>query len=249
MRSKLWLVVVAVALGGVAAFATFTYLGALQRQAESGSTMTDVLVASRDIPRGVSGNDLMSAGSVSPDKMPLRYVSSGAISSMRGVLDRILAVPVAKGEVLTTARFQYPSEAGLAFSVPKGLLAVTVPVDDARGVAGLVKPGDRVAVVITVGTKSGSGDQTRIVIPGVRVLAVGKSVGTEEVAAAKQGGGIGSGEAKSESARTVTLAVTAADAEKVVFAAESGRLWLALLATTESDAEPTNGQSAGTVLK
>jgi pilus assembly protein CpaB len=251
MRSKLIIVVLAIALGGVAAFAAYSYLSGVQRAAEAGSTMTDVLVATQDIPRGTSANELMSSGAVQLVKMPLRYIASGAISSVTSVADRILAVPVSKGEVLTTARFQYPSEAGLAFNVPKGLVAVTIPVDDSRGVAGLVKPGDRVALLATVATKSGQGDQTRIAIPGARVLAVGRSTGAESPKqTSSQGGGLtGSQNSQPQSANTVTLALSPADAERVVFVAESGRLWLALLPTTESSATPGPGQTAATVLK
>ena len=252
MRSKLIIVVLAIALGGVAAFAAYSYLSGVQRTAEAGSTMTEVLVAAQDIPRGTSANDLMSSGAVQLTKIPLRYIASGAISSVTSVADRILAVPVSKGEVLTTARFQYPSEAGLAFNVPKGFVAVTIPVDDSRGVAGLVKPGDRVALLATVATKGGQGDQTRIAIPGARVLAVGRSTGAESSTqqASTSGGAFGGGQSsQSQSANTVTLALSSADAEKVVFAAESGRFWLALLPTTESAATPGPGQTAATVLR
>jgi len=249
MRSKLLLVVVAVVLGGVAAFAAFAYLNGLQRQAEAGSVMTDVLVAKQDIPRGTDANNLLSSGMVETSKVPLRYVPSGAVSSLRALTDMVLAVPVTKGEVLTTARFQYPSEAGLAFAVPAGFVAVTVPVDDARGVAGLVKAGDRVAVLVTVGAKGGQGDQTRIVLRGARALAVGRSTGSEAPSQASASGGtLGGGSKEAETAKTITLAVSPADAEKLVFATEVGRIWLALLPTTESEAVPGSGQSASTVL-
>jgi len=251
MRSKLIIVVLAIALGGVAAFAAYSYLGGVQRAAEAGSTMTDVLVATQDIPRGTSANELMSSGAVQLVKMPLRYIASGAISSVTSVADRILAVDVSKGEVLTTARFQYPSEAGLAFNVPKGFVAVTIPVDDSRGVAGLVKPGDRVALVVTIATKSGQGDQTRIAIPGARVLAVGRSTGAEptQQASASGGGIVSSQSNQPQSASTVTLGLSSTDAERVVFAVESGRVWLALLPTTESSATPGPGVTAATVLR
>ena len=114
MRSKLVLTVVAIALGGIAAFAAFSYLNALQRQAEAGSVMTEVLVAKQDIPRGADANTLLSLGLVEPTKIPLRYLPGGAVSSLRALTDMVLAVPLTRGEVLTSARFQYPSEAGLA---------------------------------------------------------------------------------------------------------------------------------------
>jgi pilus assembly protein CpaB len=250
MRSKLVLVVIAVVLGGVAAFAAFSYLSTVQRQAEAGSVMTDVLVAKVDIPRGADANGLLSSGMVETTKMPLRYVPSGAVSSLRALTDMVLAVPVTKGEVITTARFQYPSEAGLAFGVPTGFVAVTVPVDDARGVAGLVKAGDRVAVLVTVGTKSGAGDRTRIVLSGAKVLAVGRNTGADATPqSTSSNSALAQQSNEGQAANTLTLAVSPLDAEKLVFAAEAGRVWMALLPTTESGAMPGPGQSASTVLK
>lgn len=251
MRSKILIAVVAIMLGGVAALAAFVYLSGVQRAAEAGSTMTSVLVAVEDIPRGTSANELLSSGAVVAKKMPLRYVPEDAISSVMGVTDQVLAVPLSTGEVLTSARFQYPSQAGLAFNVPAGFVAVTIPVDDARGVAGLVKPGDRVALMITITSRSGAGDQTGYAVPGAKVLAVGRSTGTERSTARTggSGGALGGGSAETEAASTITLAVTALDAEKVVFAAESGRLWLALLPTTESAAATSTPMTAATVLE
>jgi len=250
MRSKLVLTVVAIALGGVAAFAAFSYLSAVQHQAEAGSVMTDVLVAKVDIPRGAEANTLLSLGLVEVTKVPLRYLPSGAVSSLRAVTDMVLAVPVTKGEVMTTARFQYPSEAGLAFGVPKGFVAVTVPVNDSRGLAGLVKAGDRVAVLGTIGGKNAGDDVTKIIIPGARVLAVGRNTGAESSQqAAQPSGGLAVGGSTSNNAQTVTLAVSPQDSEKLVFVGETGGVWLALLPTTASAAGPGTGQSASTVLK
>lgn len=251
MKSKVLIAIVAVVLGGVAAFAAFAYLNGVQRAAQAGSTMTDVLVASQDIPRGTLANDLLSSGMAQVTKMPLRYIPSGAISSVTGVTDRVLAVPVTKGEVLTTARFQYPSEAGLSYNVPAGFVAVTVPVDDARGIAELVKPGDRVAVLTTVANRTGGGDVTGYAVKGARVLAVGRSTGTEAqgAQAGSSGGVLGGGSSSGSSgSKTITLAVSGDDAQKVVFAAEAGRLWLALLPTTESQVATIAPQSAATVL-
>ncbi len=255
MRSRLLIIAVAVVLGGAAAFATFQYLDAVRREAEAGSRMTEVLVAKADIARGMSADEMLSAGLVERTQIPQRYVAQGAISSVRSVADRILAVPVSQGEILTASRFQYPSEAGLAFSVPKDFVAVTVPVDEARGVAGLVKPGDRVALVATVGSKGNQGEMTRIMIPGARVLAVGRSTGVESRSSSSgSAGNVLAAETSTQNqnqsvAANITLALSSADAERVVFAVEGGRIWLALLPATASTAVPGAGQTAQTVLK
>jgi pilus assembly protein CpaB len=215
--------------------------------------MVEVLVAKQDIPRGMSANDLVSGGYAEAAQMPLRYVSAGAISSVKSVADRILIVPVDKGEVLTTARFQYSADAGLAYAVPKGFIAVAIPVDEARGVAGLVKPGDRVAVLGTITGKGGDVDHTRIMVQGARVLAVGQSTDAQSSTTQAQGSsGLGaSAQSSSQSGttKTVTVAVSAGDAEKIVLAVEAGSVWLALLPGNASSVAPGPGQTESTVLK
>lgn len=253
MKSRLIIVVVALVLGGVAAVGAYAYLGAVQRAAETGSVMTDVVVAKQAIPRGVAASDLISGGYVQTVRMPLKYVSAGAISSVASVSDRVLAVPVDQGEVLTSARFQYPSEAGLAFAVPKDFVAVAIPVDEARGVGDLVKPGDRVAVLGTVQMKSGGPDETRIMVAGAKVLAVGQSTSAAANPSQTQQSGLfaaaQSGSSASSPTKTITVAVSAADAEKIVLAVEAGTVWLALLPGDQSSVVPGPGQTEATVLR
>jgi pilus assembly protein CpaB len=242
MKGKILIVVAALVLGAVAAVASYSYLADVQKQTQAGSAMTEVYRATADIPRGVAAEDLVSQGMVERVSMPLRYVPEGAISSVRSVADQVLAVPVSKGEMLTTARFQYPNEAGLAFTVPKDFVAVTIPVDQARGMIGLLRPGDRVALLATVPTANG-GTQTRIMLPGVRVLAIGISTDVADT----QSGEAGANDAKAPN--SVTVAVSPADSERIVFALEAGRVWMALLPSTASSAPPGPGQTAATVLK
>jgi pilus assembly protein CpaB len=257
-------VFVAVVLGAAAAVATYGYLGAVRREAQAGNQMTQVLVATQDIPQGMSCEEMISSGAAEQVRMPRRYIAEGAISSFSAVADRVLASPLSKGEMLTTQRFQLPSSAGLAFTVPKDFVAVTVPVNESRGLAGLLKPGDRVALVATIETTDEKTkektEMTRIAIPGARVLAVGSS--TERAPAASQGqpnqgnksvafaADKPSGQTgQTQVLRSVTLALSPTDAEKVVFATEVGKIWLALLPATGSSALPGLGQTASTVLQ
>lgn len=254
MRGKVLVVVAALVLGGIAAFATYSYLGQLQRQTAAGNELVKVYVAKQDIERGALAPDLIAQGLVEQVDMPKRYVPDGAVSSVDSVGDRVLSGPVSKGEILTSGRLQYASEAGLAFSVPKNYVALTVPVDDARGVAGLVSPGDHVAVLATVEKTSARDQETRIIVPGVQVLAVGQNTGGQSQGGSSgQTSGLlssqGSGIPQANSTTIVTLAVSAADAEKIVFAVESGSIWLALLPGTSSTVRPGPGQTAATVFR
>jgi pilus assembly protein CpaB len=251
MKGKLLIVVAALVLGGIAAFSAYGFLGALQQEASAGNQPVKVYVATGDIARGASASDLIAKGLVQQVEMPKRYVPDGAAMSPDSVANRVLSGPVSKGEILTTGRFQYASEAGLAFSVPKGLVALTVPVDEARGVAGLISPGDHVAVLATVQKTSARDQETRIVVPGVQVLAVGQNTEAQGSipAQAAQSGVLSSAQGSGGATTMVTLAVSPADSEKVVFAVESGSIWLILLPGTSQTVKPGGGQTVTSVLR
>ncbi len=255
MRARILIVVAAIVVGGVAAFAAYGYLGAVQRQAQAGDALTTVLVAKQDISKGAFAADLLNNGMVETVRMPKRYVADGAISSLTAVAGRVVDSPMLKGEVLTTARFQKPADAGLAFAVPSDLVAVTVPVDDARGVSGLIQPGDTVAVLGTIAmSATGNDEETRIMIRGAKVLAVADTTGVQTGGSQPQPSSSSlvanaSTSQQSGSTKTVTLALSSADAEKVVFAVENGSIWLALVPGSATQAAAGSGQTAATVLR
>lgn len=254
MRKKLLIIVAAVLLGAVAAFAAGRYLAGARAKLEADAEPVEVLVAKSDAPKGMSLDEMKRRGIVETRSLPKRYVASGAISSPRRVEDRVLAVPVTAGEQLTESKFQFPSDAGLSCAVPEGYLAVSVAVDAERGVADLVKPGDHVAVLVTLYTSDEEKANTKILLPKARVLAVGKKVGAEpedaghgeERRAVLGEGPKDSGDA---AAGTVTMALKAVDAERLVLAEEMGKVWLALLPSTSGAAPSPSGQTMLTVLR
>jgi len=94
-----------------------------------------------------------------------------------------------------------------------------------------------------------------VIVPGVTVLAVGQNTDRQDpVSDAGQTSGLLNGQGDAQGAQAgpttiITVAVSVADAEKVVFAVESGTIWLALLPGTSSTVSPGTGQTALTVLK
>jgi Flp pilus assembly protein CpaB len=96
-----------------------------------------------------------------------------------------------------------------------------------RQVAGFVTPGDRVSVAVTMPSGPDGGDKTQFVLPEARVLAVGATALTR--AAQGNGGRVNQGKG-SQTLTAVTLAVKGDKAvKKVMFAAEEGSIYLALL--------------------
>ena len=102
---------------------------------------------------------------------------------------------------------------------------MTVRVDDVRGVAGFIQPGDRVDVVLIRSqgeSKTGEG-YSDVILQSARVLAIDQITGerTEQATVAK----------------AVTLEVSAEDAQKILLATSVGRLSLILRQPEEANAD------------
>jgi Flp pilus assembly protein CpaB len=136
--------------------------------AAPGVATTAVVVAARDLAAGTE----LAAADVRTVPMPVGVVPAGASRRAAGLIGRIAAGPIRRGEPLTDARVVGP---GLTAGLGTGESAV-VPVRLADpDAAALVRAGDRVDVLGTPvapdGDQATAGD-TVAVASGVRVLAV-----------------------------------------------------------------------------
>lgn len=248
MRSRLAILIAALVLGGLAAITTNWYLARATDRLEAGTEPVEVLVAAESIPRGATAEELLRDQLIVAQQVPRQYVSEDAVSSPKAIEGQVLAAPLSAGELVTAARFQNPIDAGLAYSVPDGLVAITIPSDAVKGVAGLLKPGDFVLVTASFEAGPNSTEAlTRILLPKARVLAVGADT---EARASGQGDDrsltANASDVQAEeqqAAATVTLALTPADVEKIVFAEEQGSVWLALLPATATEVPATTGRT------
>src|SRR6185369_7925379 len=105
--------------------------------------------------------------------------------------------------------------AGLPPTIPAGMRAISVRVNEVVGVAGFVIPGTRVDVLVTL--KQGNDTVTRVVVSNVQVLTAGTRYDQDK---SKNGEPIPSS--------VVTLLLAPADAERVVLASTDGQIMLAL---------------------
>lgn len=238
MRSKIVIIVVALVLGGVAAVLAAGYLRSARTDIAAQNEPVKVLVAQQNLPRGLTAAELIERDLVKSEDVPRQFVAGDAVSSERIIADQVLAAPVSKGEQLTKSRFQYPSQAGLSFSVPEDEVAMTIATDEVKGVAGMLKPGDNVVVYSSFKPQGIETAWTQTTVAKARVLAVGDVVTAEQASAPddEDGGGLLGGDreqaAQSQSEatyRTVTLALSVRDAGRMAFSDAYGTVHLALL--------------------
>ena len=151
----------------------------------------------------------------------------------------VVRLPLTTGQPLTVSHVVKSGERGfLAAVLEPGMRAISVPVDEAAGNAGLVFPGDRVDLILTQtlsadGDPAGSRRVSETVLEDLRVIAMGRRLsngGAEEGGAGQQ-------------ARTATLEATPAAAEKVALVAELGKLALSLRSLAQAGgSEVGNGR-------
>jgi pilus assembly protein CpaB len=129
-----------------------------------------VVVATRDLAAGTE----LTAADLRIVAMPAAIAPAGSSGRAAGLIGRVAAGAVRRGEALTDARVVGP---GLAAGLGSDETAVPVRVAD-PDLAALVRPGDRVDVLGTPvapdGTQATAG-QTVAVASAVRVLAVLRS--------------------------------------------------------------------------
>jgi pilus assembly protein CpaB len=151
---------------------------------------------------------------------------AGSFSRIEDCANRALITPVAANELILDSKLAArESGAGLPATIPEGMRALSVAVNDVVGVAGFVMPGTMVDVLVTGkigGGNKGSEDSiTRTILENVRVLAAGQKIEQDR-------------EGKPQTVPVITLLVSPEDAGKLAMASTEGKIQLALRNTVDT---------------
>jgi len=197
----------------------------------------EVVVARSDIPLG----EKITAEHLSLLPMPNGSVPEGAFRKASEVVGRVAIMPIGVREPVTLSKLAPEgTEGGLSAVIPPGYRAMTVKVDDVVGVSGFIMPGsfvDVVAIIVPPGNDSQQkGPISKIVLQSIKVLASGPKIDTP------------SNQRTPAEVRAVTLQVTPEQAEKLVLAANEGKLQLVMRNYTDQDDAATRGANKNSLL-
>lgn len=217
----------ALVCGLLTAVAVNLYLKAVREAATSVKTKK-VAVATARIP----ARSLLTAEMVVFKDIPVDYAHGSAVSDPSQVLGYTARTEIERGEQVLQTKLVPRESTGntLAFSIPLGMRAMAIPVDEQTGVGGLLAPGDRVDVLGTVEIEIASTDpnvntvreiKTHVILQNTEVLAVGKNFIDPN---SQQQDGKGGQEGGS----TVTLAVPADKMQFLAHVSSKGKLYLTL---------------------
>jgi pilus assembly protein CpaB len=181
--------------------------------------MISITAAARDMPAGTR----LQKADLKTVRVPEKDVPRSAILDQKLAIDRPLLFPVGANEAIISNKVASAAGAeGLPALIEIGKRAVSVPVTDASGVAGMIQPRAHVDVLFT---KPGSNAEavTTTILEDVIVLAMGR---TTEVATTSATAAVST--TPRPTTQAATLLVSPEQARKLELAKNQGKISLAL---------------------
>ena len=207
-------------------FSSYVYRVVQRSSSVKAPEMKKIVVADRAMQLGTR----LAPTNLSVISWPGDEPIPGSFSRIEDCVGRALITSISLNEPILEGKLA-PREAGagLPATIPEGMRALSVSVNEVVGVAGFVIPGTMVDVLVTgqlPGNKApGENFITRTVLENVKVLAAGQKVEQDR-------------DGKPQTVPVVTLLVSPDDASKLTMASTEGKIQLALRNTI--DAKLTN---------
>ncbi len=211
MGRRAIVLLVALILAGLAAWAVWNFLDGIRSDAEADQVQVTVFRSSELIAEGAEGSILLSGDDLVVESTEEQVdLPTDAITSqeqLNSVLTgRVAAGPISQNAILTVSQWTEVTldVTPLADLIPSGKQAITVGLDNIRGVNGFVEAGDRINLIVTLdiqadvipadfptldpdtGTAVPGEEETvtvtytRYVLQGLPVLAVGRDIRPDE---------------------------------------------------------------------
>ncbi len=222
---------VGVVIAILGALLVFTYARGVEGRTAAAPGV-EAWVAAEDLPAGTRWED--AASRMRQETVPASLRPEAAVHDGNRPVGRTSVRAVATGEVLTTTQFGAAASAPAGgLEIPPGHNGITINLPVPQGGARYAQPGDLVNVYVTFKGGAGNGEPvTKLLLSNVQVLQ-NRPAGTN----GEQAGG----------EILLTMALTPDAAERVIFARETGSLWIGLVRPGDELAT-TGGRTFGTVL-
>lgn len=242
MSRRILGIVAAVVLAAVGTGVLTLYVKGAEDRALAGERTVEVLVVQAAVKSGTPAEQL--ADLVDMKRIPAKVQAVDSVASLDELDGKVALVDLVPGEQVVATRFAEPDQIVQrgAVEVPDGLQEVTVSLEPQRAIGGRIAPGDTVGVFLSfepfdvdgVMLTDEAGNTTEVQkTPNTTHLTFHKVLVTNvqgEPAPARE-----EAEDDDESpgpdpapggSFLVTLALDSAQAERVVFTAEFGTIWL-----------------------
>jgi pilus assembly protein CpaB len=227
------IIIVALAVGAVAAIVTVLYVNSAQSRANNNAKLVAVYVVSKDIPKDSTGDAAIGNGWISRSSIPRKFYPNTAVTDISEIKGKITPTELVPGQILVDNEFVEPSVASTSFSgteLQPGEVAITITLPPASAAGGLVVPGDLIDLMTIISPTDKNGNPIEPVAAtkyahffyqNVKVIAIG--------AEAAPTPGATQTPTPAGTSSLYTLAVPPEAAERITLAASDGTLVAALV--------------------
>jgi pilus assembly protein CpaB len=199
---------------------------------EAKQSTAQIMVAARSLPVGTMIGEMDIKMGAWSGPLPVNAVTKKEEAVGRGVIANIY-----EGEPLLESRLAAKGAgAGLAATIPEGMRAVAIRVNEVVGVAGFVVPGQRVDVLVLGQPPGGGGGGTmaKTILQNIEVLSAGQNIQKDS-------------EGKPVTVQVVNVLVTPEQAEMLSLISNDMRIQLVLRNPLDTKEVKTTGAAAGNV--
>ncbi|MGE5485128.1 MAG: Flp pilus assembly protein CpaB [Ignavibacteriales bacterium] len=220
MRGRfLRLVVLPLLVALVASFGAYSYLSSLESKKRPAAPVGVVITTRQVPPRTVLTREMLGT-----KPLPREFADASFVTSIDEAVGKTTTVPLAQGEIVYRSKLATKDQkTALSFHIPAGLRAVTLAVNETSGVAGLIEPGDRVDLVLTLDKETSGKDRSMLVMEDIAILAVVQSMDVRDTPGRDLKG-----------YTSLTLAVTPEQAVLVGFGEKNGAFKVILRAPNDT---------------
>jgi pilus assembly protein CpaB len=254
MTRRILGVVLAIVLAILGTAAVLLYVNKARNSVAEGQVAVTVLIATQRIPAGTTGSSIKLRELTEEVVMPASALPADALTSVTADLDElVLTHDVQPRQLLLKGAFGAATTLSGGIAVPEKMMAISLKLTVEEEVGGFVRPGSQIAVFGTFKlidpeykklSEGESNSGTKLLLPRIEVLAVG-AYGADGVTSAQNSE---DEVATGNVTLLVTVAVTQADAERLIHAIRGAELYLALL-TDSSELLPGAGVDNRTILR
>lgn len=198
-----------------------------------------VQVKTEAIPVAVAAVDIPWGTKLKPEMVKVlpflkESLPTGYYSNWNDLKDRVLIQPVKANDPVTESKLAPASvqNGGIATVLTPGKRAVSIKGDKVIGLSGLINPGNRVDVLVTVDEARDNEKETKtkLVLENISVLAAGTQIQKNE-------------KGEPSPVDVYTLEVTPEESEKLALAGAEGKIQLSLRSYTDTAGVLTRGMT------
>ena len=221
-------------IGALAGFALLNYVQGVEDDVLQKTQRVEVWVVAANVPAGTTASDVQQTGRLELRQIESTFRPSNAVSNLSQIQGRVAVSNLAENQILVEGMFDDPEVIATTFAdlIEEDQVAFSLTIDPKRAVGGFIEPGDFVDMIVlgdeyvppgepdafdASATRSPYTSPARYLYHGVRIIGIDEQI----VGQAAEDAPAVEGEGGENSALSITLAVPADAAQRILSVAES----------------------------